>query len=202
MPTGYTAGVADGSITSFKDYALMCARAFGASLHLRDESLSIDLPEEEESTYSTYYNDKLRETQAELDKISSMSESDLLALYKEEHDNNISYINDRISENNLIKDRYTAMLEFAKRFNPPSDKHINYCKFLISQLKESIDFDCDISYYEKQKKGKSFAEWLSDKKKDLNYLLAYYQEQLEKETERINSNNKWIRDLKEALDSL
>jgi hypothetical protein len=32
MPTGYTAKVNDGSITDLKSYALICARAFGASL--------------------------------------------------------------------------------------------------------------------------------------------------------------------------
>jgi hypothetical protein len=37
MPTGYTAGVADGTITEFREYALLCARAFGACIMLRDE---------------------------------------------------------------------------------------------------------------------------------------------------------------------
>ena len=39
MPTGYTAGIADGTITNFEQYALRCIRAFGATMHLRDESL-------------------------------------------------------------------------------------------------------------------------------------------------------------------
>ena len=45
MPSGYTEGVASGKVTEFKEYALLCARAFGACISLRDEPLSLEIPE-------------------------------------------------------------------------------------------------------------------------------------------------------------
>lgn len=39
MPTGYTADIKDG--ITFRDFALRCARAFGATIMQRDEDISI-----------------------------------------------------------------------------------------------------------------------------------------------------------------
>lgn len=52
MPTGYTADVADGKITDFVEYALQCARAFGACIMLRDEPISSEIPEFQPSDYN------------------------------------------------------------------------------------------------------------------------------------------------------
>ena len=37
MPTGYTADIQDGKITTLREYALSCARAFGALIMMRDD---------------------------------------------------------------------------------------------------------------------------------------------------------------------
>lgn len=37
MPTGYTASVQEGKVTEFRDFAMECARAFGALVMMRDE---------------------------------------------------------------------------------------------------------------------------------------------------------------------
>ena len=37
MPTGYTGYIVDGDITEFKDFAKLCMRACGATIHMRDE---------------------------------------------------------------------------------------------------------------------------------------------------------------------
>lgn len=46
MPTGYTSGVAVGKVTDFREFALQCARAFGACISLSDESSDTPIPEE------------------------------------------------------------------------------------------------------------------------------------------------------------
>ena len=42
MPTGFTAGILDGKINSFREFALVCVRAFGAAAHMRDDGLNIE----------------------------------------------------------------------------------------------------------------------------------------------------------------
>ena len=46
MPTGYTAMLTEEKEITFEDFALKCARAFGALIEMRDESLDAKIPEE------------------------------------------------------------------------------------------------------------------------------------------------------------
>lgn len=46
MPTGYTNRIQNGEITEFKDFALACARAFGALISMRDDALDAPMPAE------------------------------------------------------------------------------------------------------------------------------------------------------------
>ena len=41
MPTGYTCHIEDGTVTTLRQYALTCARAFGACASMRDEPLTV-----------------------------------------------------------------------------------------------------------------------------------------------------------------
>ena len=57
MPTGYTAGIEDGTITTGKDFLKLCTRAFGIAMDLRDEPLSVPTPAKFEP--DTYYRDRV-----------------------------------------------------------------------------------------------------------------------------------------------
>lgn len=63
MPTGYTHGVQDGTVTEFRDFALICARAFGATILMRDDPMDAPIPDEFQS--STYHLDRLKELEIE-----------------------------------------------------------------------------------------------------------------------------------------
>jgi hypothetical protein len=45
MPTGYTDCVRSGEVTEFADFAMKCARAFGACIEMRDEPSGTPIPE-------------------------------------------------------------------------------------------------------------------------------------------------------------
>lgn len=196
MPTGYTTGVADGTITDFTEYALQCARAFGACITLRDESISSDIPHFE---VNNYYKIKLSEARRDLATFLAMDESQQQKLYMEEYKNNIEVANKGIAEKQNQLQRYEKMLEMAKQFLPPSQDHINYANFLIDQLEESIKWDCDTSYYEKLKEPIEFEVWQSKKIKDLNWNIQYNEKSHKEEIERIESRNRWVSQLKESL---
>ena len=44
MPTGFTCDIKDG--ITFERFALNCARAFGALINMRDDSLDAEIPDE------------------------------------------------------------------------------------------------------------------------------------------------------------
>jgi hypothetical protein len=70
VPTGYTATLNHGEQT-FPDFALHCARAFGALVSLRDESSDTPIPEViEPSPYELEYLEKTRVKLFELTELS------------------------------------------------------------------------------------------------------------------------------------
>lgn len=196
MPTGYTAGVGDGTITDFTEYALQCARNFGACITLRDEPLGSEIPEFEASDYNAT---KLAEAEKALAEFLAMPEPERRKMHAAENAKNIEAAERGLAEKKVQRERYESMLAQAKAFRAPSPDHHEYAKFLVSQLEGSIDWDCDTSYYEKLKRPVPYSEWKSKKVKDLTRDIEYHTKGHREELERTASRNNWVRQLREAL---
>jgi hypothetical protein len=81
MPTGYTSGIIDGKITTFQQFAKLCMRAFGATIHMRDESMDAEYTPDKPSEY---YPKEIAKTKKLLAAIESASDKKLIADYKKE----------------------------------------------------------------------------------------------------------------------
>ena len=66
MPTGYTARLCDGEQT-FKDFAMLCARACGALIEMREDPMDAPIPEKIKR--SSYYDEALSKAVAEYDRL-------------------------------------------------------------------------------------------------------------------------------------
>lgn len=75
MPTGYTYPVCEGKITEFPDFALSCARAFGALISMREEPMDAPLPDEIAAS-TNYYDQKIEESQKRLGEVQAMTNAD------------------------------------------------------------------------------------------------------------------------------
>jgi len=197
MPTGYTDRVASGDITDFKSYALACMRSFGACVTLRDEPLDGNIPKLEPSEY---YSKSAERNRIELDRFLFMTSSKRKNLYREHCESTIKEAEDNIERINKIRKRYEDMLIKAKKFVPPTKDHEKYAEFLVSQLEESIRFDCDTSYYIKLKRIPKFEDWEDDYIKQRRSDIEYHTRKQEEENQRVNSRNRWIDAVKEALE--
>lgn len=68
MPTGYTADLVDGKINTVEEYAKLCMRAFGATLHMRDEPLDKQYTTSEPSTY---HLDAINDVKKDIERLQS-----------------------------------------------------------------------------------------------------------------------------------
>ena len=70
MPTGYTYPVKENENLSFDEFIWSCARAFGALMHMRDDSSDqeIRLPEQSE-----YHKDRIKEAKERLARLEKMT---------------------------------------------------------------------------------------------------------------------------------
>ena len=196
MASGYTADVASGKITDFTEYALQCARAFGACIMLRDEPLSSEIPE---FSPSDYHAERLVESEKALADFLAMDASQRQAMHAKEHAKHVADADKWIAEKKVTLSRYNAMLEKAMAFEPPSAEHQQYAKFLVDQLTSSIECDCDESYYTELKQEVPFVLWEAAKISSLERSVEYHRNEHQQEVERTSQRNRWISQLKEAL---
>jgi len=196
MATGYTKDVASGKVTDFKEYALLCARNFGACITMRDDPLSSEIPEFEVNPYCQRAVDSSVKALADF---VLMSAGDREKMYREETVENLERTQTRIHEIKTELGRYEEMLDKALQYEPPTPEHEKYAEFLVEQLRTSIKWDCDLSYYEDQKTP-SFSEWKTLKLESLSSSVNYAVKGLAEEKERVISRNDWVSQLKKSLE--
>ena len=104
MPTGYTSFIENGKIDNGKDFLMLCARNFGATVTMRDNSLSDPIPKQFEP--NSYYLDELNEAKANLEKINNMSDDEIQDEINEEYDNEQKRCKEKIEKDKIIYERH------------------------------------------------------------------------------------------------
>lgn len=197
MPTGYTHIVAENGDFTFPEFAMRCARAFGALVMMREEPLDAPIPEKFEP--GEYYRKNYEKAKAAYENFiaNPPTDEDLEKQYNEY----VAKETERFAAISKGKDvkrrRYNAMLFKVLKWQPPTPEHEGLKKFMIDQLHDSIEVDC--SEYQPR---------ISDKEEYIAYYrsgeylkkeLDFYAEQWHKEIERTNSQNEWLKELRESL---
>lgn len=198
MPTGYTSDIYECKEVSGKQFLTTCARAFGATIMMRDEPLDTPIPEE--FPVDDHYEKQLKIAQEELKKYQNMSieEAEKLVeeFYQDEIDRNEKYYNKKLA----LKERYEKVLTEVKQWQPPTSEHNSLKEYAINQLTESIDFDCgNLEEYLKEIKKPTPQEYIKSKIDHCIWEVNYYTKDWMEEIKRTNERNLWIKQLRESL---
>lgn len=197
MPTAYTSFVADNENYTFPEFAMLCAREFGALASMRDEPLDTPVPERFEP--NDFYKKQYEAAKAEYDAFiaNPPTEEEL----SKEYDKYVTLEKDTydkvIADKRERRGRYERMLTKALKWQPPTPEHQALRRFMIQQLQESIEFDC--------------AEYdlaLPDREQYVSYRMnpEVYRGTRDRnharwksEIERVAKVNRWIKDLRDSL---
>jgi hypothetical protein len=190
MPTGYTADLPK----TFPEFALRCARAFGATIEMRD--LPMDAPIPDEFKPSDYHVSELKKAQAEFLKKSrwtiDVAEREANASYKKA----LTEWRRNKQKTTDLAEHYSLMIREVKRWTPPSNDHVGMKKFMLEQLNSSLEFDCQGYGKPKCLSGSDYkTQQLAHHSRD----IKYHTEENKKECERAAERTKWVRDLRESL---
>lgn len=194
MPTGYTAKIADGM--TFEQYALGCARAFGALVTMRDEPASTPIPERLEP--DTYYQKALEASQMELDRVMSLTAAEIVIeaekCYLSAHESWAKRRTDRAA----LREKYEAILRRVRAYVAPTPDHVGYKEFMEKQLVDSIAWDCSDSHDDEPQRVAP-AKWIADRLEDLRDEVARRETSAREEVERTHKRNEWIKALRDSL---
>jgi hypothetical protein len=196
MPSGYTSDIADGKDVSFNDFALKCARAFGACIEQRDDNANDKPKLIERNNKDNYHLEKLEKAK--------MWKSPT----KEEFDDYVTkqsaYYNEQIDKQNKLKVSYEDMLIKVNKWVPPTTDHEGLKKFMIEQLSESLTHDCCGDYYQgelSQINSYTHKEYVDDMMRQNNKDIEYHTNELKKDNERVDTRNAWISALYKSLEN-
>lgn len=197
MPTGYTADIKDG--ISFETFALNCARAFGACITLRDEPGGGEsIPEEFEP--SDYHVKAAQKARDDLAALLSMSKDDKEKSAAKFWDDAETSRMMRLQDKQKQRQSYEAMLEKVNAWVPPMPEHVGLHEFMRSQIMQSIDFDCDITYDSEPTPRQTGEEWASERANRLNRDIDYHDKENASEVRRTKERTEWVRSLRTSLE--
>lgn len=200
MPTGYTAPIYEGEENfTFKKFAMRCARNFGALIEMRGEPLDAEIDFDKCFQPSDYYKKALERVEKEYQEFldNPPTAEELGKKYDEKVNNDFKKFLEQKESRKALRERYAAMLEQVKVWDPPTEEHNGLKEFMISQLQESMDFDCKV-----------YPPYTDDYEEYIKYHMspdpllkeiAYYKERYEKEVELCNSRKQWVMQLMESL---
>jgi hypothetical protein len=194
MPTGYTACIEDGNPT-FREFALRCARAFGALIHMRDEPL--DKPLEPRKGDDTYYRKRLEEAKERLQEAKKVTLTKAKAYCIERFDKDVVEWTEREAERNRILAKYAYMTARVMSWKPPTPEHTGLRDFMLSQIKDSTKWLGEPRLYPvmmdpAEYRAREIREAADDIDRATKALLE--------EASKVASTNKWIKDLEASLD--
>lgn len=205
MPTGYTAYIENGDITTGKDFLKLCTRNFGIAIDMRDESLSV--PTQTHFEPNSYYK-------KEYDKAVEVCNKYRHMTFDEVKQEMIKSYNDRIaSAKKCLEDyksedeKYKKIRDEIVKWNPPTDEHDGLKKFALEQ----IDISMNTSYYKYLEDDLNKELDISDKavytymndinesyEKDVEMVYRRWQEELKRTAEK----NLWMQQFIDSLENI
>lgn len=194
MPTGYTAKVADGDIVDLESFALKLARGMGALVAMRDEPWDAPIPESFEP--SDFYKKQAEQLEAEVNRLDLLTLEEAEAEQEREIAERKQYLENYVKKQAETKQRYEAMIAKVDAWTGAPE---GIKEFAMSQLQDSLKFDCGGSYLPSVPEKIPSEVWLASKIIDVFRDLTRARNNYSEEVERVDARNKWLKQLRESL---
>lgn len=206
MPTGYTAYIEDGDITTGKEFLKLCTRAFGVAIDQKDDPLSV--PTKTKFEPSQYYIDAYNGACDELKKAKSMSFFEARDLLIKKHNEKIESSRKLANTLSNLRKKYLKVREEVDAWIPPSSEHNGLKKFALEQIDISIPSDKTIAEFINKSKepldlsDKAITKFIKDNIAQCKSDVAYYKKSMNAEYERVHEKQEWMDKFLKSLDKI
>ena len=197
MATGYTYEFEEKDL-SFEEFVWKCARAMGAFMHMRDDSMNeeIRLPKEDD-----YHSRSLLEAVEYLEELKAMPLAKAHELMLEELKGKIKQAKESLAKSSKLRDRYTRMISKVSDWQPPTPDHANFKKFMLDQLTSSLEWDCNDKYALEALNTPEISaqEWLDREIKSAQHDIEYHTRHMTEDRQRHKEVINWIKELQKSV---
>lgn len=186
MPTGYTAIIEDKPDVTFREYATLCARAFGCCIMQRDESLASPPRPRERSDYHDKYVAAARAKLVELRAMTPESARPIFdAEVRKARESNAEFR----AEHERKQAAYSKMRAQVVAWMPPTSEHDGIKRFMLEQI--DLCYRPDEQPYQAPEPT-DVATWLAEQIASEEWDIEYHTKKANEETERVESGNTWL----------
>ena len=203
MPTGYTAYIEDGDITTGKEFLKLCTRALGIAIDLKDEPLSVPTPTHFEP--DTYYKEKYEKALEELNKANNLTFDEAKIQMRADYERRISDYKSWAKKEISMNQKYVKVRKEVEEWIPPTDEHQGLKQFALEQIDMSFTKQEYIDEYLERSK-ETFDDSDEAVEKYISDNIQYCKESLDRaykswkeELERTEKKNIWIRKFLESI---
>ena len=205
MPTGYTAYIKDGDITTGKDFLKLCLRNFGVAINMRDEPLSKPVTIQFEP--NPYYKKDYEETVEIRNKYRQMTFEEAKKELIEKHKKDIESTRKSLDKYIAEDERYMKVRDEIEKWIPPTSEHENVKKFALNQI--DISLNTDIREYCNKELSKDLDvsdEAVYSYMNDINELyendVARAYKRWQEELKRTADKNMWMKQFLDSLENI
>lgn len=203
MPTGYTAYIEDGDITTGKEFLKLCTRAFGIAIDLKDEPLSVPTPTHFEP--DTYYKERYKKALEDFNEANNLTFDNAKIQMKTAYEKRISDYKSWAEKESLMNEKYAKVRKEVEEWIPPTEEHQSLKKFALEQIDMCITKQEYIDeYLEKSKEvfddsNESVEKYISDNIQYCKDSLDRAYKSWKEELERTEKKNIWIKKFLESI---
>ena len=205
MPTGYTAYIKDGEITTGKEFLKLCTRAFGIAIDLKDEPLSV--PTKTHYEPSLYYKKDYEETVKVRNKMRQLTFEEAKQQIIDKYNEDITHAKKCLDMYKSEDEKYLKVRNEVVSWIPPTSEHEELKKFALNQ----IDISMNTKYYKYCEEELNKELDISDDAvwKYINDINEFYEKDTERayqrwqeELKRVADKNKWMKQFLDSLENI
>lgn len=206
MPTGYTAYIENGKITTGKEFLKLCTRAFGVAVDMRDEPLSVPTPRHVEP--DPYYKERYDRALENFEKANKMTFDEARIEMENRYNNRMSCCNEYIESVTETNKKYEKVRKEIDEWVPPTQDHQNLKEFALEQIDKCIVNQDRIDSHIKElnekfdDSDKAVEEYINDNIQYCKKSLDNSYKCLQQEIRRVEYRNLWMDELMESLEGM
>ena len=206
MPTGYTAYIENGKITTGKEFLKLCTRAFGVAVEMRDEPLSVPTPLHVEQ--DPYYKERYDRALENFEKANKMTFDEARIEMENRYNNRMSCCNEYIESVTETNRKYEKVRKEIDEWVPPTQDHQNLKEFALEQIDKCIVNQDRIDSHIKELNeklhdcDKAVEEYINDNIQDCKKYLENSYKCLQQEIRRVEYRNFWMDELMKSLEGM
>jgi hypothetical protein len=195
--TGHTHELVERDL-SFEQFALLCARAFGALITMRDDRLDAPVPVQIEP--ESYHRDELAKAEAELAKWDAMTGEGCLKWAETEKCTQLDYHQNCLLGEQAVAEKLSAVLAKATAWTPPTEEHQGLKRFVVEQITASMP-RVDSYHAEAIASLRSTTPeaMVAERRMSLARDVEYHRKGWAEEQHRAATRNAWLQSLRSSL---